>query len=236
MQILQFSLSFEAEPRRVKSVLFGAIQADPKHWQACEEYANRHQFRNLDHMLEWLVFESSFAALVIIDELADDLEQVLVRKFAFPVEVLSLARYERDNGERVYGFEPFLADVDSGSGPTETAEIDTIVVPARADGFDEVFLGEDRWYAIRIHGSMRPQIKYIAGYQVAPLSAITHIAPVKSIEPWKDTRKYCVNFSEPARAIGPISLVKTGRVRPLQNSRYSNRLRVEAAKTLDDIW
>jgi hypothetical protein len=58
--------------------------------------------------------------------------------------------------------------------------------------------------AIRVHGSMRSQIKYIATYQVAPISAITHIAPVKSIEPWKDSGKFVVNFAEPARAIDPI--------------------------------
>jgi hypothetical protein len=57
-----------------------------------------------------------------------------------------------------------------------------------------VFLGEDRWYAVRIHGSMRPQIKFAAAYQVAPVSAITHIAPVRSIEPWKDTGKVVLTF------------------------------------------
>jgi hypothetical protein len=38
-----------------------------------------------------------------------------------------------------------------------------------------------------VHGSIRPQIKYIAVYRTGAVSAITHIAPVKSIEPWKDT-------------------------------------------------
>jgi hypothetical protein len=30
---------------------------------------------------------------------------------------------------------------------------DTIIVPAREDGFSELFLGENRWYAIRIGGA-----------------------------------------------------------------------------------
>jgi hypothetical protein len=59
-------------------------------------------------------------------------------------------------------------------------EIDTIVVPAQAQGFQEVFLDENRWYSIRINGSIRPQIKYIAGYQVAPVQAVTYFARVKS--------------------------------------------------------
>lgn len=62
----------------------------------------------------------------------------------------------------------------------------------------DTFVGENRWYAIRIHGTMRPQIKHIALYQAAPKSAITHIAPVKSSEPWKDSGKFVVNFAAPA--------------------------------------
>lgn len=70
----------------------------------------------------------------------------------------------------------------------DIAEVDTIVVPAREDGFQDMFLGENRWYAIRIHGSMIPRLRYIAVYRVAPVSVVTHIAPVASIERWKGKR------------------------------------------------
>jgi len=244
IQILQFSLSFESEPRTVKTILFDALQMQPDAIKQCEKYASDHNYRNLDHLLEWLVFEGPFTALVIIDEMPDNLENILMKKFQFGVEVLELARYKNNRGEHIYHFEPFLADlvVDAidKSGLTasdiDVGEIDTIVVPAQGDGFQETYIGENRWYAIRIHGSMRPQIKYIAVYQVAPISSITHIAPVKSIEPWKDSGKYVVNFSEPAQAIGPIPLVKGGRVKAPQASRYASRQRLLAAKTLDDVW
>ena len=59
---------------------------------------------------------------------------------------------------------------------------DTIVVPARKEGFDRVFIGEDRWYAIKFSEAMQKQIKYIAGYQVKPISKITH------------SKKYCPFF------------------------------------------
>ena len=104
------------------------------------------------------------------------------------------------------------------------------------DGFRDVFLGENRWYSIRIHASMRPQLKYIGVYQVAPVSAITHVAPIRSIEPWKDRGKYVVNFAEPAKPIGPIHLVKGGRVKQLQGLRYTTRANLDGAKTLDDVW
>jgi hypothetical protein len=209
-------------------------------------YVKVHNYRNLDHMLEEMVFDAPFAALVIIDEMSDKLQTVLAEKFRFGVEVLQVSRYANALGDTFYQFEPFLAGVSEdlstaavGNGPARTLdveEVDTIVVPAQSEGFQETFLGEDRWHAIRIHGTMRPQIKHIAVYQVRPISAITHVAPVRSIEPWGDTGKFVVNFAEPAEQIGPIRLVTKGRVKALQNIRYTTLERLRSAVTLDDVW
>ena len=246
VQILQFSLSFESEKIGVKKILVNAINQDADLKKRCEGYAVANGFRNLDHLLERMVFESPFSALVIIDEIPENLEDILARKFQFGVEVIQLARYRNSHGEDVYHFEPFLADLaaedslPSGEEPSglvaSSAEYDTVVVPARSEGFKDVFLGEDRWHAVRLHGSMRPQIKHIAAYQVAPVSAITHIAPVRSIEQWKDTGKWVINFTEPAREIEPIPMAKVGRVRSFQSLRYTTKAQLDRAKTLDDIW
>jgi hypothetical protein len=247
VQILQFSLSFETDQRAVQGILFNALQDQPTIKKKCEEYAASHEFRNLDHMLDYLVHEAPFSAIVIIDEMPDSLENVLARKFKFGVEVIELARYENAQGDWYYLFDPFLEDLAedviapneglrSKSDKPDASEVDTIVVPAREEGFNDVFLGEDSWYAIRVHGSMRPQIKYIAAYQVAPISAITHIAAVKSIEPWKDTGKFILHFAEPAKTIGPITLVKGGRVKAPQSSRYTTREKLMKAKSLEELW
>lgn len=247
VQILQFSLSFESEPLGVKRVLIDALNNDPRARAACEQYATLRSYRGVDHLLEHLVFDSPFSALVIIDEMPDGLEKILSEKFRFGVEVLELRQFENDQHNKAYSYEPFLADLNADvpaalalthgtTAALDTSELDTVVVPAREDGFEEVFIGENRWYQVRIHGSMRPQIKYIAVYQVAPVSAITHIAPVRSIEPWKDTDKFVLNFSEPAKPIGPISLLKSGRIKALQNLRYTTRTRLLSSKTLDDVW
>lgn len=83
-------------------------------------------------------------------------------------------------------------------------ELDTVVVPAREEGFQETFLGENCWYAIRISGAMLPKIKYIAAYRTLPEAKVTHYAPVASIEPYGDEGKYKLIFAEPAKPVGPI--------------------------------
>lgn len=210
VQILQFSLSFESTPQRVKAIVKDALVKDDDALGKCQQYAEENGFENVDFLLEKMIYkDDAFNALVIIDEIPDELETVLIRRFKFPVEVISLQRYGGDAGERVYQFEPFLAEI-SESALTGTpkekrttitvdlSDIDTIVVPAREEGFQEVFIGENCWYSIRIHSSMISKIKFIAAYQVAPISAITHLARVDRIEQWKDTNKYILHFVEPA--------------------------------------
>jgi hypothetical protein len=246
VQLLEFSLSFASERHTIKTILVSALQADPAAKELCEQFARFRNYRNLDHMLEEMVFDAPFAALVIIDEMSDELQTVLADRFKFGVEVLQVSRYANTDGECFYHFEPFLAGIgedlavpaeaNETARPLDVEEVDTVVVPAQSEGFQETFLGENRWYAIRIHGTMRPQIKYIAAYQIRPISAITHVASVSSIEPWGDTGKFVVNFSEPAHEITPIKLVPNGRVKALQNIRYTTLKRLEAAKTLDEVW
>lgn len=108
---------------------------------------------------------------------------------------------------------------------------DTVIVPAREDGFKKVFLGEGCWYAIRISGGKLDKIKYIAAYQSSPISAITHYAPVKSIEPFGDTGKYKLNFSESAKAITPIPIgdAPSG---AMQGPRYTSLEKLLRAKSV----
>lgn len=243
VQILEFSLSFKSEPRKIKGILWDALQTMPEARQACEQYASTNGYRNLDYLLEWLVFETPFTALVIIDEMPEDLENVLLTQFRFGVHVLELARYENAQGHRFYHFEPFLSDVTGvvtppeGKGgtskPESTTDLDTLVVPAREEGFQETFLGEQRWHAVRINGTMWPQIKHIAAYRTAPTSAITHVAPVSAIEPWQDTGKVVLNFAEPAHE---ITQIPKGQKAPPQNVRYTSYARLQTAKTMDDLW
>ena len=116
--------------------------------------------------------------------------------------------------------------------PTDSK--DTIIVPANQEGFEEVFIGENCWYAIRIGGGMLNKIKHIAAYQTKPISSVTHLAEVDHIEPYGDNGKYKVVFNGPAKKITPIPFgAATGGA--MQGPRYTNFDLLQNAKTLADL-
>ena len=242
MQIIEFSLAFENAPYKVKSIVKDALQADAEAMKKCERYAKDNNFENVDVLLDRMIHEGEFAALVVIDDLQDKLDSILARKFKFGVEVLTLSRYANESGEYIYEFEPFLSDVVQvypKAGPDEpldVSDIDTVVVPAQDEGFEQVFMVENRWYKVRIHGSMIPKLKHVAVYRVKPTSAITHVTPISSIEPWQDTDKKVINFAEPAGKIGQIKLVRNGKVKAPQSLRYTSYERLSHAKTLEEAF
>jgi hypothetical protein len=231
----------------MKKILRDHILKSPETVKRCEAYAQQNGFSNLDYLLEQMIYpDNAFNCLVIIDELEEELESIVRSSLRFPVETLTLTRYRSHKGEVVHQFEPFFYDLstqsatvaaDTGNTPAiDPAEIDTIVVSAREEGFKETFLGENRWYAIRIHSSMLSKVRYLATYQVAPVSAITHIAEVSKIEPWKDTGKYVLEFKEKPKEITPIPFVQGGRVMAPQSPRYTSSDRLKKAKTLDEVF
>jgi len=245
VQLLQFSVSFTQAGRKIKQILFDEICLEPTVKERCEKYTAEGGFRNLDHFLDALVLDKEFRALVIIDEETDDLHAV-TRNLGFPVEIIEFSTYANDKSERIHRFEPFLADVEADlvegtpvgerKPPRDPSDLDTVVVPAHEDGFEETFLGENRWYAVRIHPTMFSQLKYIAAYVTAPVSAVTHYAPIRSIEPWQNTGKVVINFAEPAREITPLRATKNGRVSHLQGLRYTNFDKLKKATSLDEAF
>jgi hypothetical protein len=144
------------------------------------------------------------------------------------------------NGEQLHKFTPFQSEIWESETVTgkeiDPTELDTIVVPANEEGFNRAFLGENCWYEIRISSSMIDRIKYIAGYQTAPVSAITYYAEVSKIEKYKDTGKYIVLFKDKATQIGPIKpkVMRKG-VAP-QAPRYTTYKKLITAKTLEEVF
>jgi hypothetical protein len=245
IQLVEFMSSFFEDKNGVRNILVEALNGNQPAKQVCESYIADQKLHSVEDLIHKLVFETEFAALVVIDEQSESLETILNKGFAFGVEVLELARYEDEEGNCIYNFDPFLAGLRSEVPVAEgkelgrqmdVSEVDTVVVPAWPDEFKRIFLGENRWYAVRIRASIRPQIKFVAAYQTAPVCAITHMAPVASIQTWQDTDKVVLNFSAAPRQIGPLSLQKDGKVSHLQNLRYTSHQKLESAKTLDEAF
>ncbi len=150
-------------------------------------------------------------------EILQILPLVGLRVFEFPKAVVALG-----------------TSVTTKTQKPKSSKPDTIIVPAKKEGFEDVFMGKDCWYAIRISGGMLDKIKYIAAYQSHPVSAITHFAPVSHIEPYGDSGKYRVVFSEKAKKIGPIkySDAPSG---AMQGTRYTSFAKLQSAKKLTDL-
>ena len=108
-------------------------------------------------------------------------------------------------------------------------------MPAQEDGFKNVFLGENCWYAIRLSAGKLEKIKYIAAYQTHPVSAITHYALVDQIEPYGQDGKYRVIFSGKPQLFKPKIPYGDAPRGAMQGLRYTTFEKLKTAKKLSDI-
>lgn len=114
-------------------------------------------------------------------------------------------------------------------------DIDTVIVPAQPDGFQQAFIDEQAWWAIRISQAALPKLKWIAAYRVSPISAVTHIAEIDRIEPYADSGKYKVFFKGPAEPLTQIVPFGKATSGAMQGPRYTTRAKLLAAKTVKDL-
>ncbi len=119
--------------------------------------------------------------------------------------------------------------------PKDLAAQDTIVVGAIDPGFEDVAMGEKRFRAFRVAEWRKPALKWMAFYRAAPISAITHVAPISAIQPYGDTGKYEFLFSSVPAPL-PQSVGK-GNAPPAQfGVRYTSLAKLQNAKVLSDLW
>ncbi len=237
-QILKFAIAYRESGRKIKQYLLEEALKSIEIKSVFDTAINVSKFRNIDDLLETIIFEKDVGILIVIDQYSDDLQNVL-SKINMKTEVLELCRYKAEN-ETLLRFTPFQAEIRSQVNPDRVVEdiqdIDTIVVPAREEGFNNVFIGENCWRAIRISASMLDRIKYIAAYQIRPISAITHVAEVASYEKLADSGKYKVVFSGRAKEIPHIKIDPDKAHIAPQAPRYTSYKKLMSAKKLSEVF
>lgn len=139
-------------------------------------------------------------------------------------------------------FEPIdkLTTLDKSIEETITAESapkwDTLVCAAKEDGFKRAFLDQKAWWAVRLNPNTIPHIKYIAIYQVAPISKITYYGKVSRIEPYEDTGKYKLYLNDdPIKLKNPVGIGRNPHLKP-QGPKYAELKKILHAKTLDEVF
>ena len=253
IQILRFATSFEDDVSTIREFLMTAIQESPEALRRLEAGKKASGIRNIDAYLDHAV-NKDFHGLVIIDDAQPALHRVL-EKINADVSVLELRTYQSDDGKLLHQFDTLYGEIEDPLQRTRTptnrrtvvsreqrarrlarrAASDTIVVAARAEGFRRVFIGEDRWHAIRIGAAMKNKLRRIACYQVRPISAVTHVADIKEILPWEDSGKYVVVFEGPAEKLAQPIRIEDGRFAP-QSPVYVKWADLENATSFDEVF
>ena len=222
-------------PLGAAECILAAVNDDVSKKKKLSAFFTKSKYDNINELLDKVIFENKPAAIIVIDEATDELYNVMAQ-LTMATEVIEAQTYVCGD-KKLHRFSPFKDEVMTDlPANTDADDLDTIIVPAREEGFNEEFLKNDRWFAIRISSAMIDKIKHIAAYQVAPISGITYIADVDRIEKYKDTNKYIVFFKAGSlRKLNKIALGKKKGQAP-QAPRYSSYKTISAAKTLDDIW
>ena len=240
-QLLKFAVSYKQSRLKIKQYILDYLSKSPTNMAFIESKALEMGYRNIDAMLESMIYRDTVDAIVIIDNSSAELENVLSH-LSMKIDIIEFKAYENNKGNRLYKFIPFNNEVKefvaarSGTKSVSPEDIDTIVVPAQEEGFQSAFIESNAWWQIRISVSMLDKIKYIAAYRTAPVSAITHIAEVDRIERYKDTNKYILYFKEPAKEIPHIELDKDKKGVAPQASRYTNYARLMSATKLSEVF
>jgi len=238
-QLLKFATAYQESRHKLKQALSREIQADREKRRFIKKRVEKAQIRNIDVLLDQVIYEGQADAIVVIDQITADLENVL-GQLTMDTNLVQLQSFVCDD-EVIHHVEPFQQDVRSAAeangASVSPEELDTVVVAARREGFEERFLGEDCWYKIGMSSSMIEQIKYVAAYRTAPVSAITHYAEVASIEKYEDTGKYILHFKEPAEELDPaIPLPEDDTDVAPQGRQYTTMKLLRDADTVGDVF
>jgi predicted DNA binding CopG/RHH family protein len=237
-QLLKFAISYKESGFDIKNFIKKHLEANNPLLQKMEEAIKLSEYQNIDEYLEDIIFHKPVASIVVIDKSTPELENVL-SQLTMDTDIIQFQTFVNGK-ETIHKFDPFNVEIrdiqESKTTKVKATELDTVVVPAQSQGFKEEFLKNNYWFAIRISASMLDRIKYIAAYQTAPTSAITHYAEISRIEKWNNTNKYILYFKDKAIKINPIKLASKKKGIAPQAPRYTSFSKLIKAKTFTEVF
>lgn len=232
VQMLQFASQFTEGSFEIKTLLLSAINVSEELKKRTKQLLLGTKYSNISEALDYAIYQNEFGFVIVIDEITEDLSRV-TRELARQPELLQLQKYTSGN-QTAYLYDELLREVNElkSAWIKEISDIDTMVAPAKAEGHKKAFLEEKAWWAVRISPAVIPRLKYLAMYEVRPVSAIRWVGKIQAIKPYEDTGKYKIFLSEIFK-IGPIKLGDP------KNTPYSPRYTtyelIQKAKTLGDL-
>lgn len=238
-QLMKYQATFKEGQYKTKTILQQNIKNNEAVRNAIQQLLKETSYPNISELLDEAIFRQHPGYIVIIDEASERLREVLKVLESSP-EVIEIKKYISKN-QVMYQFSDFefaQAKASTSKRVKTLAEVDTIVCPARPEGFKEVFMAQNRWYAIRMSAAMIPQIKYIAMYETKPISGIRWIGYVQDIRPFQDTSKFEIILSEREKLDKPLRLSaeeKKKGVAP-RSPRYTKMELIKATKKFSDLF
>lgn len=232
IQLLEFASQFTEGSFLVKDLLLKALDEDSTLKKKVENLTKEAEIDSISDALDEAIFRNEFSFVVIIDEITEDLTRV-TKELMRPPEILQLKKFVHQK-QTAYLFDELLSEVTEAKSTKvkEVRDIDTMVAPAHADGHAQAFLKNKVWYSVRIAAPVIPKLKYLAMYEVAPVSAIRWVGSISKIEPYKNTDKYILYLSKIWK-IKPIKL-ENPKMAPY-GPRYTKFELLKKAKKISDL-
>lgn len=138
-QILRFGISTETDKYKLKNTLLSAVNGDAAKKKKLTEFFEKSKYDNINELLDKVIFDNKPAAIIVIDEATEELSNVMAQ-LTMATEVIEAQTYVCGE-KKLHRFSPFKDEVLTNLPANSDAdELDTIIVPAREEGFIEEFL------------------------------------------------------------------------------------------------
>ena len=142
IQLLKFATQFTEASFIVKESLIEFINNNSAIKDKFSYLIKKTAFANISEALDYAIYKNDYGFIVIIDAINEDLIRV-TREIARQPELIEIKKYVSGSQE-LYSFDEFLRDFEESISPKlDPLEIDTIVCPAREDGFKTAFLEQN---------------------------------------------------------------------------------------------